>query len=69
MPGPYGHAMAAILVIRPVPFEWIFKQLLPGGCIWNLSETGPAVSEEKPFEKVDEFDSIDNTDKRPLSIL
>ena len=48
---PY-MGMAAILVIRPVPFEQIFNQPLPGGCIWNSIRSGPAVSEEKSFENV-----------------
>ena len=49
---PY-MGMAAILLIRPVPFEQIFKQPLPGACIWNLIKIGPTVSEEKSFENVD----------------
>ena len=37
----------AILVRRPGPFQQIFNLPLPGCCIWNLTEIGPAVSEEK----------------------
>ena len=44
--------MAAILTKRPVPFEQIFNQILPGSCIWNLIQIGQAVSEEKSFENV-----------------
>ena len=44
---PY-MGMAAILI----PFEQIFNQPLPGGCVWNLIEIGPAVSEKKSFENV-----------------
>ena len=61
---PY-MGVAAILVMRPGPFEQIFNLLLPGCYIWNLIEIGPAVSEEKSFEKVDDT----NADDRSLSIL
>ena len=52
---PY-MGMVAILAKRPKPFEQIFNISLPGCCIWNLIEIGPAVSEEKLFEKVDNAD-------------
>ena len=45
--------MAAILVMWPRPFEQFSFPKGPGGCIWNLATTGPAVSEEKSFEIVD----------------
>ena len=45
--------MGAILAMWPGPFEQILDPLLPGCCIWNLTEIGPAVSEEKLFENVD----------------
>ena len=41
------------LVMRSETFEQIFNLPLPGCCIWNLIEIGPAVS-EKSFEKVDD---------------
>ena len=44
--------MAAILLIRSGPFDQIFNQPLPGGCIWNLIKIGPAVSENKSFENI-----------------
>ena len=50
---------AAILVIRPVPIEQIFNQPLPGSCIWNLIEIGPAVSEVKLSEKIDDTRDVD----------
>ena len=40
--------------IWPGPFEQILNLPLPGCCIWNWTEIGPGVSEEKPFEKVDD---------------
>ena len=40
-------SMAVILVMGPVLFS-----ILLGGCIWNLNEIGPVLSEEKPFENV-----------------
>ena len=43
----------AILVMRPGPFEQIFNLPMLGCCILNLIEIGPAVSEQKFFEKVD----------------
>ena len=49
-----------ILVKRPGPFEQIFNLPLPGYCIWNLIEIGPAVSEEKSFEKVEDAHDTDN---------
>ena len=45
--------MAAMLVMRPRPFEQFFFPKGPGGCIWNLVAIGPVVSEEKSFEIVD----------------
>ena len=42
--------MVAILVFRLVLIKQIFNQLLLGGCIRNLIEICPAVSEEKWFE-------------------
>ena len=33
------------MAIRPVPFQQIFHQPLPGGCISYLIKIGPAVSE------------------------
>ena len=49
---PY-MGMAAILVMRPEPFEQLFVPPIPGGYIWNLVTIGPVVSEEKSFEIVD----------------
>ena len=49
---PY-MGMAAMLVMWPRPFEQLFFPKGPGGCIWNLVEIGPVVSEEKSFEIVD----------------
>ena len=45
--------MGAILIKWPGPFEQTLDTLLPRCRIWNLIEIGPAVSEEKSFEKVD----------------
>ena len=44
--------IVAILVTRAGPFEQIFNQPLPGGCIRNWIKIGPRVSEEKSFENV-----------------
>ena len=43
--------MAAILVMRPGPFEQIFVPPFHGGSIWNLSLIGQVVSEEKMFKE------------------
>ena len=51
--------MVAILDMWPGPFEQICNLPLPGCCIWNLIGIGPAVSEEKSFEKVDNADADD----------
>ena len=45
--------MAAILVTRPRPREQPFVLLSHGCFIWNLTSTGPVVSENKMFENVD----------------
>ena len=45
--------MAAMLVMRPRPFEQFFFPKGPGVCILNLVAIGPVVSEEKSFEIVD----------------
>ena len=45
--------MAAILVMWPGPFEQTFVPPSQGGSIWNFASIGPAVSEEKMFENVD----------------
>ena len=37
---------------------------LPEGCIWNLIEIGPAVSEEKSFEDVEGRQIPDNRKQR-----
>ena len=52
--------IVAILAKRPRPFEQISNLILPGCCIWNLIEIGPAVSEEKSFEKVNDADDADD---------
>ena len=44
-------SMAAILVMRPGPFEQTFVPPSIGGSIWNLTLIGPAVSEEKMFKE------------------
>ena len=41
--------MAAILVMRPGPFEQTFFPPSHGGSIWNLASIGPVASEEKMF--------------------
>ena len=46
---PY-MGMAAILVMRPGPFEQHFVLPAPEGYIRNLVTIGPVVSEEKSFE-------------------
>ena len=48
---PY-MGMAAILVMWPGRNKTFFPPL-SRGCIWNLIEIGPVVSEEKSFENVD----------------
>ena len=49
---PY-MGMAAMLVMWPKPFEYLFFPKGPGDCIWNLVAIGPVVSEEESFEIVD----------------
>ena len=49
--------MAAILAMRPGSFEQSLNLPLPGCGIWNMIEISPGVSEEKPFEKVDDADN------------
>ena len=49
---PY-MGMAAMLVMRPRPFEQFFFPKVLGGCICNLVAMGPVVSKEKSFEIVD----------------
>ena len=49
---PY-MGMAAILVMRPGPFEHLFVPSTPGGYIWNMVTVGLVVSEKKSFEIVD----------------
>ena len=49
---PY-MGMAAILVMWPGRNIQTFFTPLSRGCIWNLIEIGPIVSEEKSFENVD----------------
>ena len=58
---PY-MGMAAMLVMRPRPFEQLFFPKGPGGCIWNLVAIGPVVSEEKSFEIVDGRQTDGQTD-------
>ena len=45
--------MAAILVIRPEPFEQIFVRPSHGWSTWNLVSIGLAVSTETKFENVE----------------
>ena len=54
--------MAAILDMWPGSFEQTCNLLLPECCIWNLIGIGPAVLEEKSFEKVDVADDADDAD-------
>ena len=49
---PY-MGMAAILVMWPGRNIQTFFPPLSRGCIWNLIEIGPVISEEKSFENVD----------------
>ena len=49
---PY-MGMVAILVMWLKPFEQLFVPKGPEGCIWNLVTIGPVVSEEKSFEIMD----------------
>ena len=46
--------MAAILVIRPVPYEQPINLPLAGSCRWNLIKIGQAVSKNKSIENVNE---------------
>ena len=62
--------MAAILVMRPGPFEQIFVPPSQGGSILNMASIGLVVSEEKMFEKVDNIHTyLIHTDDSGLPIL
>ena len=47
--------MAAIFINGPIPILAIFHSPAHGGSAWNLSNTGPEASEEKPFEIINIF--------------
>ena len=64
---PY-MGIAAILVMWPGRNIQIFFPPLSRGCIWNLIEIGPVVSEEKSFENVD-GQPTDDGDYHPISSL
>ena len=58
---PY-MGMVAMMVMWPEPFEQTFVPPSYGGSIWNLTLTGPVVSEEKTFK---ELKSVDDSWQRP----